>query len=104
MLDAARRVLRITNRLTEREFIEDEAAAPATVRFLEIVGEAARHVSEDIRDEHPEIPWRQLIGTRNLLIHAYSSVDLGIVWNICQTAVPRLVLALEKVVDEHNAK
>jgi uncharacterized protein with HEPN domain len=46
MLDAARRVLRITSRLTEREFIEDEAAAPATVRFLEIIGEAARHVSE----------------------------------------------------------
>ncbi len=104
MLDAARRALRITSVITEQTFGEDDSAAPATIRFLEIIGEAARRVSAEFREKHAEIPWAQLIGTRNLLIHAYASVDLAIVWKICQTSVPELVAALEKIVTEEDTR
>lgn len=72
-------------------------------RLLEIIGEAARQVSEPTRNEFAEIPWAQLAGTRNRLIHAYFDVDLEVVWNIVQSAVPRLVVDLQRILEaEHN--
>ena len=55
----------------------------ATVRNIELVGEAATHVPESIRQSHPEIPWRMIIATRNQLIHGYLGIDDDVLWSIC---------------------
>lgn len=62
----------------------------ATLRNLELLGEAATHVAQDLRDQAPELPWRQVIATRNRLIHAYLGIDDDIIWSIVTDDVPAL--------------
>ena len=62
---------------------------------LEVIGEAVTRLSEEFRAEHSEIPWRKIVGTRNVLIHAYHRVDLSEVWRVVTQELPDLVVALE---------
>ena len=70
----------------------------ATERRLEIIGEAARRVSEALRAQHPEIPWRSIIGLRNVLAHEYDEIDDERVWRVAVDEIPRLVSAVEPLV------
>lgn len=72
----------------------------ALTRLLEIVGEAAVRVSEDTRGKYAEIPWFQIIGLRNRLVHGYDAVDLDILWDIATQDLPPLIAALERIVQE----
>jgi uncharacterized protein with HEPN domain len=63
-----------------------------------IIGEAASHVSVEFRDTHPEIPWRQIVGMRNFLIHVYFNVELDIVWSTAIQSVPALIVELQKLI------
>ncbi|MGH7812560.1 MAG: HepT-like ribonuclease domain-containing protein [Candidatus Binataceae bacterium] len=65
------------------------------VRLLEIIGEAAGRVSAEERTRHPDIPWTEIVGLRNRLIHGYDSVDFDILWQIVTGDLPRLIAALE---------
>ncbi len=103
MLDHARTALTLVEARTESEFRGDQMRTLACVRLLEIVGEAAGRVSTDFRDAHPEIRWRGIVGLRNRLIHAYSEVDLGIVWNIIVEDLPPLIAELEKLTGGETA-
>ena len=69
----------------------------AIVRLLEIVGEAAGRVPDDVRQAHPKIPWSQIIGMRNRLIHGYDQVDLDIVWVVVTSDLPALVAQLDQI-------
>jgi uncharacterized protein with HEPN domain len=70
----------------------------AVVRRIEIVGEAARRVSQETRDKYPQIPWREMTNMRNLVIHEYDSVDIKQVWDTVQNKLPPLVEELAKIV------
>ena len=72
----------------------------ALTRLLEITGEAASRVPEDVRERHPEIPWPQIVGLRNRLIHGYDSVDLNILWQIVTSDLPPLIVSLESIINE----
>ena len=72
------------------------------VRLLEIVGEAANRVSDQTRSEYPSVQWRQIIALRNRLIHGYNQVDFDILWEILQEDIPRLLSALETILDDHR--
>ncbi len=67
----------------------------ALVRLLEIVGEAANRIPEDQRASIPEVPWPQIVGLRNRLIHGYDEVDFDILWHIVRHDLPKLIKALE---------
>ena len=69
----------------------------AVIRQLEIVGEATKRVSEDLRKCYPEVPWRRIAGLRDVLIHDYMGVDLEAVWQVTQRNVPELKKNLQKV-------
>ncbi len=71
-------------------FLSDQMPYDATVRNLELIGEAATRIPADVRDAAPDIPWRQLIGSRNRLIHAYLGIDEQILWAIITRNVPAL--------------
>jgi uncharacterized protein with HEPN domain len=71
-------------------FIDDDLVRSAVLQKLSVIGEAAARVSEETRAAHPEIPWRQARGMRNLLVHAYFSVDWEIVWTTAGESVPKL--------------
>ncbi len=100
MLDAGNQILRFTKDIDQKRFVADEAISLAVTRLLEIIGEASRHISSETRSRYPDVPWQQLGGIRNRLIHAYIDVDLNIVWNICSNSVPRLVADLQKIIDD----
>jgi uncharacterized protein with HEPN domain len=96
MLDAARRAIDFMHGRVKSDLESDEQLSLAVVRLLEILGEAAKNVSEDLRKDYPDIPWRQIAGTRDRLIHGYFDVDLDIVWQIISTDLPLLAAQLEK--------
>ncbi len=72
------------------QFMADSHWQDAVIRQLEIVGEAAKHLSSDLRDRYPDIPWRRICGLRDVLIHDYIGVDIDAVWAVTQTRIPEL--------------
>jgi uncharacterized protein with HEPN domain len=75
----------------------DEVLRRACVKSLEIIGEASRNISDDLKKEHPEIPWRQMIGMRNKLVHHYFGVDWEIVNDAIKNELPEIKLKLAKI-------
>jgi len=84
------KVSRYVSGLTLEQLRSDDRTTDAVVRNLEIIGEAAKHVSEDMRDRIPGIEWRKVAGLRDILAHAYFGVDEDIIWDIVQHHVPGL--------------
>ena len=98
MLEAARRVTRFTGGLSRDEYLGDELVQAAVERALEIIGEAARRVSDTFRRLHPEVPWQSLIGQRNILIHRYEGVDHKLIWESIRGDLDNLVAALQPLI------
>ncbi|QIT57249.1 DUF86 domain-containing protein [Aquisalimonas sp. 2447] len=69
----------------------------ATLRNLELIGEAATHIPDEVRSIHPEVPWRMIIATRNRLIHAYLGIDDDTIWSIIQDDIPKLLRLLRAI-------
>lgn len=84
--------------MTWEGFQQSELHQNAVMRPLEIIGEAARLVSQQTRQAHPEIPWEQMIGMRNRLIHECFRVNLKTVWETVQNDLPRLIALMEPLV------
>ena len=80
------------------EFYEDMQCQDAVLRRVEIIGEAARHVSPQTQKKYPQIPWRDLTVLRNLVIHQYDAVDINQVWDTVQNKLPSLVEEISKIV------
>ena len=80
------------------EFYEDMQCQDAVLRRIEIIGEAARHVSPQTQKKYPQIPWRDLTVLRNLVIHQYDAVDINQVWDTVQNKLPSLVKEISKIV------
>lgn len=97
MIRFAEKVLAYTEGLTQESFIEHGLTYDATLRNLELIGEAATRVPHEVRSANPDIPWRMIIATRNRLIHAYLGIDDDTVWSIIQTQIPALVERLESL-------
>jgi uncharacterized protein with HEPN domain len=99
MLDAAKEAVSFTTDRSRSDLDTDSMLALALVRLLEIIGEAANAVTEETRQKNPQIPWRQITGTRNRLIHGYYHVDMEIVWQIVKQDLPSLIANLEKILN-----
>src|SRR5947209_2172671 len=95
--DAAARAQRYTSGRTFHEFAADEQAIDATVRVLEIIGETAKRLPDDVRALEPEIPRRRMAGLRDTVIHQYDRVDLATVWRTAQEDAPALLPRLERL-------
>ncbi len=95
MLDAARAVLEFMSDLRFDEFLSDRRTRNAVERNLEIIGEAARRVSQPTRDQYQNIPWRSIIGVRNVLAHEYGEIRYEILWCIIEDKLGPLIQQLE---------
>ena len=100
MIGFAEKALAYTNGLDQNGFVASGLNYDATLRNLELMGEAATHIPATIRDAHPAIPWRQLIATRNRLIHGYLGIDNDTLWSIITDDLPVLLSELRKLKDQ----
>jgi len=101
MIGFGEKVLSYTEGLDQAGFLSHNLTYDATLRNLELIGEAATRVPEKVRQRHSEVPWRLIIATRNRLIHAYLGIDEDTVWSIIQENVPELLELLKAIRDEH---
>lgn len=97
MLLFAQRVMTYTDGMNQGRFVASALTYDATLRNLELIGEAASKVPTDVQATMPQIPWRQIIATRNRVIHGYLGLDNDTLWSIIQTDVPALIVELEKL-------
>ena len=99
MLDAAREAVAFTRSRTRASLDLDRMLVLSLVKEIEIIGEAANQVSETTRGLTPAIPWVDIIGMRNRLVHAYFDINLEILWKTVQDDLPPLIAALEDVLE-----
>ncbi len=78
-------------------FLDDIRTQDAVVRNLEIIGEAAKNISEEIKKEYPQVPWKQMAGLRDRLIHHYFGVNYDIVWEIITEELPQQVFKIDEI-------
>jgi uncharacterized protein with HEPN domain len=97
MLAAIDKVERFTSGMNRESFQEDERTVDAVVRNLEILGEAARQMPEDFAGRHPTVPWRQIAGLRNRIVHDYIGLDLALIWQVILHDLPPLQAYLEGI-------
>ena len=102
MLDHAREAVAMVQGRSQDDLDSDRQLNLALVRLVEIVGEAASRVPPEERVQHSQIPWPEMMGLRNRLIHGYDMVDFDILWQIITTDLPPLIEALENLIPPEN--
>ncbi|MCD4810430.1 MAG: DUF86 domain-containing protein [Methanosarcinales archaeon] len=100
ILDSINDVENFIDGMEFEDFIKDKKTIYSVVRAIEIIGEAAKNVPEQIRTKYPDVPWKQMAGMRDKLIHEYFGVDLEILWETAKDDVPRLKTAVSKVFED----
>jgi uncharacterized protein with HEPN domain len=98
--DAISKIEEYVKNMKREKFLKDAKTQDAVVRELEVIGEATKRLSRETRQRYPEIPWAEVAGTRDRLIHAYFDVDLDEVWNTVRGDIPRLKITIEKAIAE----
>jgi uncharacterized protein with HEPN domain len=104
ILHAIVRVAECVDGMTFEAFATDQRTIEAVQFNLIVIGEAARHVPDDVVARHPEVPWREMRGLRNVIARAYFSVSLPIVWTTITTDLPPLVGLLEPIATAESSQ
>jgi len=102
ILESARVAIDYLTGKTQSEFLSDRQCQDAVIRRLEIIGEAARKVSQETRTSFPHLPWTEMVSMRNRMIHVYDDVDLGVVWDTVRIDLPKLMQQLEPIVADKS--
>ena len=97
MLEHAQEAVSFARGKNRRDLASDRVLELALVRLVEVVGEAAAKTSPECKQEYPFIPWMEIIGMRNRLIHGYNSVDLNVLWDTIEIDLPPLIEKLQKI-------
>lgn len=97
MIGFTEKVIAYTQTLDQDSFVSSGLNYDATLRNLELIGEAATHIPEDVREANPRIPWRLVIATRNRLIHGYLGIDNDTLWSIICDDIPSLLANLQAI-------
>jgi uncharacterized protein with HEPN domain len=104
IIECGEKVLRFTEGMTFKEFVQDELHFDAVLRNLEIIGEAVKHIPESTKEKYPDVKWRKIAGFRDVVAHNYFGVSDEIVWDIVENMVPLLLEQTKKILEEHDKK
>lgn len=97
ILEAARRAEAFVEGMSDTAFLDDIKTQSAVFHQLTVLGEATRRVSQEFRDAHPGVPWKDMAGLRSRIVHDYDEIDLDEVWNILRKDLPALIPQLETI-------
>ncbi|MDW8099564.1 MAG: DUF86 domain-containing protein, partial [Anaerolineae bacterium] len=100
ILEAIRRIQAYTGGMSFEAFLRDTKTQDAVVRNLEIIGEATKRLSEEVRERYPTIPWKSMAGVRDRLIHHYFGVSLDVVWEIVSGELGEVAVQVERILQE----
>ena len=98
ILDSISKIFAYTNSRSYEKLVNDEMALDAIVRNLEIIGEAAKNVPSEVKEKYPNVPWREIGGTRNKILHEYFGINLEIIWKTIQEDLPILEREIKTIV------
>jgi uncharacterized protein with HEPN domain len=102
IIDACEESVQFLEKRQRKDLDTDRMLSLSIVRLLEIIGEAARGVSIQTREKYPDIPWKQMAGIRDRLIHGYFDIDMEIVWKTVKEDIPPLINQLKELMGEEN--
>jgi uncharacterized protein with HEPN domain len=102
ILDTMGKIEQFTIGIAYEEFVRDDKTVFAVVRALEIIGEATKHIPTEVRQRQPNLPWRNMAGMRDKLIHDYLDVDLDIVWKTATELIPSLKPQIAEVIEAES--
>lgn len=103
IVESANAILEYVDGVTEQEFLEDARLQDAVIRRIEVIGEAAGRLSAALREGRAGIPWREIRGMRNRMIHVYDDIDMNLVWRTVRSDIPGLLAELEPLVSADPA-
>ena len=97
MIDMARKALKFVEGKNRKDFDADEQLRLSLTHLIQVIGEAARHLSDDFYQKYPQIPWPSIVGMRHKVVHDYMNIDEDLVWETVTHELPELIQQLEKI-------
>lgn len=104
VIECIERIEKFVDKLEEEDFLKDELVQSAVIRQIEVVGEAVKNLPIDFVNKYPLVPWGDIAGTRDKMIHYYFGVDLKLVWEIVVDDLPELKSQVENILKDLNTK
>jgi uncharacterized protein with HEPN domain len=95
-------ILKYTSELTYVEFYENKVLLKAIERCIEIIGEACKKIDKEFSSKYPEIEWRKMAATRNIIIHNYTGIDYEVLWQIIKNDIPELEFQIKNIIKENE--
>lgn len=98
--EAIKRIEGYIEEMDYEEFLQDIKTQDAVVRNIEVIGEATKNISNELKGKYPQVPWKELAGVRDKLIHHYFGVNYDIVWTIVKEELPEIIFQIEEIFDK----
>lgn len=102
ILEAIDLISESTKHLTKEDFEEDKDKVDATIRRVEVIGEAVKNLPSSFRGKYPKVPWRDIAGMRDVLTHAYFGIEIDKVWNVIKKEIPKLKKQIREILEKEK--
>ena len=102
ILESINKALSFVKGMSEDDFLQDEKTVFAVIRAFEIIGEATKKISDEVRTKYPAVPWREMAGMRDKLVHDYFGINLRVIWKSIEEDLPLLKVTIEQVLEEEG--
>ncbi|MCX2681280.1 DUF86 domain-containing protein [Galbibacter sp. EGI 63066] len=102
IIECIDKIIEYVEGVSENDFEKNIEKQDAVIRRIEIIGEAVKSISTKTRDMYPDIPWREMAGMRDIVIHEYFGISIGMVWRVAVSDIPKLKSQIEKVISDQS--